>query len=60
MNLELLANELLLDLFEYLNGIHLFRAFHGLNSRFNNLLLTYFRFYALDFQSVSKTGFEDC
>ncbi len=58
MNLESLANELLVDLFEYLNGIHLFRAFHGLNSRFNNLLLTYFRFYAFDFRSVSKTDFD--
>jgi len=58
MKLELLANKLLLDLFKYSNGIHLFRAFHGLNSRFNNLLLTYFRFYAFEFQSVSKTDFD--
>jgi hypothetical protein len=31
MNFECLANELLLDLFEYLDGVDLFRAFSGLS-----------------------------
>jgi hypothetical protein len=59
VKLESLANEILLGLFELLNGIHLLRAFHGLNSRFNNLLITYFQFNFLDFLHVSKTDFDD-
>ena len=47
MNLECLANELLLHLFEFLNGVGLFRAFHSLNSRFSNLLFIYNRFHCI-------------
>ena len=36
--LELLSNELLLDIMEYLDAYTLFKAFHGLNYRFNSLL----------------------
>jgi hypothetical protein len=57
MKLEGLANELLLDLFELLDAIHLLRAFYGLNSRFNTLLFTHFRAYHLDFRSISKHNF---
>jgi hypothetical protein len=58
MNLESLANELLLDLFEFLPVVHLFRAFYGLNSRFDTLLLIHYRNYCIDFRSVSKRDFD--
>ncbi len=58
MKLESLANELLLNLFEYFNPIHLFYAFHGLNSRIDNLLFDNYRVYHVDFQSVSKHDFD--
>jgi hypothetical protein len=48
-HLESLGNELLLDLFEFFDTIQLFRAFHGLNSRFDNLLFNHFQAYRLDF-----------
>ncbi|CAF2565363.1 unnamed protein product [Rotaria sp. Silwood2] len=54
MNFESLANELLIDLFEYLSPVHLLHAFHGLNSRFDSLLLGHFRTHGLDFRSISK------
>jgi hypothetical protein len=56
--MELLANELLLELFEYQPVADLFRAFQGLNSRFNSLLFVHFRRYHLDFRSVSKRDFD--
>ncbi|CAF1086179.1 unnamed protein product [Adineta steineri] len=43
MSLELLANEILFDVFEYLSSVDLFHSFNGLNYRFDNLLLGYFR-----------------
>jgi hypothetical protein len=58
MYLEFLANELLLDLFEYLDGIYLLRAFNGLNSRFNYLLFVHFRSYHFDFRSITKYDFD--
>jgi hypothetical protein len=36
--LELLSNELLLEIFEYLDAYNLYQAFHGLNHRMNTLL----------------------
>ncbi|CAF1148081.1 unnamed protein product [Rotaria sp. Silwood1] len=58
MSLELLANELLLNLFEYFNGYYLFRAFYNLNSRFNKLLIEYFRNHIFDFHYLSKQDFD--
>jgi hypothetical protein len=58
MSLESLANELLLDLFEYLPAVQLLRAFHGLNARFDNLILIHFRTYRLDFRAASKEDFD--
>ena len=58
MNLELLPNEILLDLFDYFNGIHLLRAFCRLNSRFNFLLYKQFRAYRFKFDYVSKHNFD--
>ncbi|CAF1504007.1 unnamed protein product [Adineta steineri] len=58
MNFECLPNELLLDILKYLTGIDLFRVFHGLNKRFNDLLSLHFQHYGLDFQPISKQDFE--
>jgi hypothetical protein len=58
MNLELLPNEILLDVFDYLNGIDLLRVFYGLNSRFNFLLCNQFRSYRFPFNSISKRNFD--
>ncbi|CAF1511023.1 unnamed protein product [Adineta steineri] len=56
MNLECLANEILIDLFEYFKIEDLFHTFYNVNYRFNILLLKYFHSYHLDFQSVSKSN----
>ena len=58
MNLELLPNEILLDLFEYLNGVDIFHGFYGLNSRFNLLLYKQFQIYSFQFDSISKYKFD--
>jgi hypothetical protein len=58
MKLESLPNEIFLDLFEYFYGVELLNAFYGLNSRFNFILYKHFRFYCLDFQSLSKRNFD--
>jgi hypothetical protein len=57
MKFERLPNELLLDIFEYFDGIHLFRAFYGLNSRLNNLINTSVKSYQLDFRGASKSDY---
>ncbi len=49
MNIESLANELLLDLFEFIGVTDLLRAFHGLNCRFDHFLFIHFRAYCFDF-----------
>ena len=54
MSLELLANELLLDIFEFLTTQEIFRAFHRLNHRFDVLLTIAFQNMGLDFRSLSK------
>ncbi|CAF1379685.1 unnamed protein product [Adineta ricciae] len=54
MSLELLSNELLLYVFAFLDDVHLFRAFYGLNYRFNSLFFSSSRQYHLDFRSISK------
>ncbi|CAF4209597.1 unnamed protein product [Rotaria magnacalcarata] len=59
MHLESLANELLLYLFEFFDGIQLLRAFHDFNSRFNHLLYNHYRVYRIDFHSISKYQFDD-
>ncbi|CAF1548940.1 unnamed protein product, partial [Adineta steineri] len=58
MNLETLANELLLDIFEYLPTVYLLRTFHNLNTRFNNLIFEHFRNYRLDFREATKQDFD--
>lgn len=58
MSLEVLANELLLDVFECLHAYHIFHAFYGLNARLNQLLCIQLRKYDLDFCTLSKHDFE--
>jgi hypothetical protein len=57
MKFEELANELLIELFEFIDFIHLLRTFYDLNSRFNNLIFIHYRKYHLNFRSVSKYEF---
>jgi len=58
MNIELLPNELLIHFFKYLSTVHLLRAFDGLNSRFNGVLLDHFRVQGFDFQSIRRLDFD--
>ena len=58
MRLELLSNELLLDLFEYIPTVDLFRCLQNLNARINDLLFVRFRSYQLDLRSISKHDFD--
>src|SRR5437868_6499622 len=58
MHLESLANELLLELFEFLDGVDLFRAFYGLNSRFNKLLLLHNKNFDFNFERIPKEDFD--
>ncbi|CAF3677555.1 unnamed protein product [Rotaria sp. Silwood1] len=58
MNLESLANEILLDLLEYLDAVNLFRAFHGLNARFDQLIFIKLQRYYLDFRSIALRDFD--
>ncbi|CAF4071248.1 unnamed protein product [Adineta steineri] len=58
MNLELLPNEILLDIFQYLHGVDLLRAFYDLNYRFNFLLHNQYRPYCFNFDFLSKRTFD--
>ncbi|CAF3253176.1 unnamed protein product [Rotaria sp. Silwood2] len=58
MSLELLANELILDLFKFLTCAHLIHTFVGLNSRFDALGLNHFQTHGLDLRTVSKNDFD--
>ena len=59
MNLELLANELLIEVFDYLYSVELLRSFHGLNQRLNDLIDNYFRKHRLDFRRSTKKDFDE-
>ncbi|CAF2476191.1 unnamed protein product [Rotaria sp. Silwood2] len=58
MSLELLSNELLLDIFEYIHSVELIRSFYSLNKHFNNLILIHIETFGLDFRSTSKQDFD--
>jgi hypothetical protein len=56
LKLESLAKEILLDVFEYLDFIHLLRGFHNLNSRFDTLLHdVHYQSFHLDLRSASES-----
>jgi hypothetical protein len=52
--LEVLQNELLLELFKFLETTDRFHTFHGLNRRFNMMLLTKSQTYSVNFHSTLK------
>ncbi|CAF1515049.1 unnamed protein product [Rotaria sordida] len=58
MKFESLPNEILLDLFDYFNGIDLLHAFNGLNYHFNSLLYKQYQPYHFKFNSISKYNFD--
>ncbi|CAF1273505.1 unnamed protein product [Adineta ricciae] len=59
MNIEILPNELVFKLFEYLHIADQFQAFYNLNSRFNQLLSSHLKTHnCLNLFSVSKTNFD--
>ena len=58
MDFESLANELVLDIFEYLDTAHLFRAFAKLNLRFIQLLYQHCRIHQFNLQFLGKKDFE--
>lgn len=58
MKLEVLANELLLDLFEFLNTGELIRTFAGLNARFSQLLAYHLCLQRVDFRSLPEDDFD--
>jgi len=58
MNFELLPNEILLDLFDYFDGVDLLHIFYGLNYHFNSLLYKQYHSYRFKFNSISKHNFD--
>ena len=58
MNFERLPNELLLSIFDYLNGFDLLRSFIDLNARFHALLFQQHVSYCFDLKRVRKHQFD--
>ena len=59
VSFELLFNEILFEIFDYLDDINILQLFYGLNCRFTNLILNYFRVSPrLNLQSITKTDFD--
>ncbi|CAF3897596.1 unnamed protein product, partial [Rotaria sp. Silwood1] len=55
MSLERLANELFLDIFEYLSDVDLFHGFRELNIRIDNLIIKHFKNHKhIDFRLIFK------
>jgi hypothetical protein len=59
MSFELLANELIFEIFEYLPSVQLVRILHRLNARFDDLISIHFQTHAFDFRSISKEEFDN-
>jgi hypothetical protein len=59
--LELLPNEILIDIFEYLPVQDLFKAISGLNSRLTRIINSFqgFRFEQSDFENIDDSAFAD-
>ena len=59
MNFESLSSEILFDIFDFLDDIHILHAFYNLNHHFNDILLAYFRVSPqLNLQSITKSNFD--
>ncbi|CAF1466624.1 unnamed protein product [Adineta steineri] len=59
MNIESLANEILLDVFDYFDGIDLFHTFYGLNTRFNFLICKQYLLHWFTFCGIKKSQFDE-
>ncbi|UJR32829.1 hypothetical protein I4U23_020291 [Adineta vaga] len=58
MRLEILPNELFFHFFSFIDVVHLFRAFFGLNNRFNYLLFNHLQTHQLNLRRISKHDFD--
>ncbi|CAF1269535.1 unnamed protein product [Adineta steineri] len=58
MNLELIPDEVLLNIFQYVHDFDLLRAFSNLSYRFNFLLHNQYRTYCFNFNYLSKRTFD--
>lgn len=58
MNFESLANELLLELFEYFSSVEILQLFYNLNTRINYLIIRHFQTHVLNLKSISKYDFD--
>ncbi|CAF3732439.1 unnamed protein product [Adineta steineri] len=54
---EDLSNEILLDIFDYLDGYHILEAFSNLNSRFQHLINSSYFLLKLNISFMSQTNF---
>lgn len=52
---ESLSNEIILDIFEYLDGYNLYQAFYGVNSRINSLLKSAQLHISYDLSKTNET-----
>ncbi|CAF0742369.1 unnamed protein product [Adineta ricciae] len=58
MSLEQLPNDVLLTVFNYINTVDLFRAFHHLNERFDTQLRVHVATHKVDFRWITKRAFD--
>ncbi|CAF4602546.1 unnamed protein product [Rotaria sp. Silwood2] len=56
-NFEDISNDLIYEIFEFLNGYDLYEAFSNLNSRFENLLIHSTLPIKIDMSLMSKSTF---
>ncbi|CAF1403982.1 unnamed protein product [Rotaria sordida] len=57
--LEDLANEILYEIFGYLNGYDIYKGFYNLNNRFQNLAINSNILTKINISTISKSNFED-
>ncbi|CAF1522426.1 unnamed protein product, partial [Rotaria sordida] len=57
--LEDLANEILYEIFEYLDGYDIYKGFYNLNNRFQNLAINSNVLTKINISTISKSNFED-
>ncbi|CAF5126517.1 unnamed protein product, partial [Rotaria sp. Silwood1] len=57
--LEDSANEILYEIFEYLDGYDIYKGFYNLNNRFQNLAINSNILTKINISTISKTNFED-
>ncbi|CAF5007704.1 unnamed protein product, partial [Rotaria sp. Silwood1] len=57
--LEDLANEILYEIFEYLDVYDIYKGFYNLNNRFQNLAINSNILTKINILTISKSNFED-